>query len=98
MDLIDDFTAAVEKLGDEEGFFDEAGWENLGLNDWMDEEGEETQETAAKAKRRAETTELLQDEVTGITLILGVTLIASIAIVGGVCYFLREEEEREKED
>lgn len=42
LDLIDDFTAAVEKLGDEQGFFDEADWENLGLGDWMDEEGEST--------------------------------------------------------
>ena len=96
MSLIDEFTAAVEKLGDEEGFFDEEAFGDL----WLDEEGEDHEQSYAKTKKKTETTELLQDEITGITLILGVTFIASIAIVGGVCYFLSEssEEEREKQD
>ena len=81
-DLIDAFTAAVEKLSEEEGFFDDPDY-------W----GGEEEESPGAKKRAAETTELLQDEIYGITLILGVMVISSVAIVGGVCYFLSEQKD-----
>jgi hypothetical protein len=52
-----------------------------------DPENRETQ----RQENHEDTKELVQQEVNFVTMILGVIIISSIALIGGICYFLSEK-------